>query len=68
MLNRDRFQINELDTALADIRSRADALRDQVRAFQPELIANFKSVTEDFVKLKLRIEELLKEVERQELP
>ena len=41
MLNRDRYSYNELDSALADIRLRAEALRDQVRAFQPEARSKF---------------------------
>lgn len=64
----DRYnQIDELDQALADIRARAEALRDQVRSFQPELHTTVKTIAKDFRSLQLKIEEILNDLERKKI-
>lgn len=42
-------------------------MRDQVRAFQPELQASIKNLALDFRNLQLKIEEILNELEREKI-
>ncbi len=63
MFEKKYDQVNELEENLADIRARAEALRDQTRGFQPEMENTVKTLAEAFRDLQSEIEKILNDLE-----
>ncbi len=61
----DYRSVNDLAISLAEIRSRTEALNDQVTAFQPELLQTLKKLSQDFWKLRLAIEETMNSLDEE---
>lgn len=60
-------QIDELGQSLADIRARAEALRDQIQGFQPEMHSTIRTLASDFRDLQLEIEKILNDLEHEKI-